>query len=76
MNYRDLDIIAFGYCISKYLLTIPKEEAIRRLSAGYSKEALLSLYHTAMLQEDYEVCGIVEEVINSLGHDPMILLRD
>jgi hypothetical protein len=60
---HDLDIIAMGHCISKYLLTLPRNEAIGRLKEGYSKEALESLYNTAMEQEDYEVCSIIKEVI-------------
>ena len=63
---HDFKIIALGYCISKYLLTIPKEEALRRMSVGYSKEALESLYHTAMQQENYEVCSILAEVLRGV----------
>ncbi len=64
---HDLDIISLGYCISKFLLTLPRNEAKEKLSAGYSKEALESLYNTAMVQEDYEVCSILKEVLPTLS---------
>ncbi len=63
---HDLDLVVFGYAISKYLLSLSKEEALRVLSVGYSREALEILYETAMDQEDYEVCEVIVQVLSRM----------
>ncbi|MEI9954929.1 MAG: hypothetical protein WDM90_01115 [Ferruginibacter sp.] len=63
---HDVSLMMAGIYISWYLRTLPRLEAIQQLSTGYSKEALTSLYNTAMQEEHYEVCSIIQEILGAV----------
>jgi hypothetical protein len=64
---HDRSLMMAAIYISKYLRVLPREEAMRRISSGYSNKALTSLYETALDEEDYEVCSIVKEILETIN---------
>lgn len=51
----------FTGAISDYLMSLPKSEVLRMLKP-YSIVELDRLKYIAILQEDYEVCTIINEI--------------